>query len=135
MNHHFTVYTLIKGFRASFSIVSKAKEKHHSCLEDGRSIYETHIEYKESVEVVATIQSYPQDLTICWMKGSSPLKVDDSKYADSYCKDNLSVLHIEQVTEEDDDEYWINARDGFEGRKKSDTLKIIVIGGNLKENI
>lgn len=113
--------------------MSKAKEKQLSVLKDGSSIYETQIEYKKSLEVKATIRSYPKDLKMCWMKGSKPLKLDDSRYAGSCCTGDQSVLCIKHVTKEDEDEYRIKAQRDFEGEEISDTLKLIVIEGNLTE--
>lgn len=80
---------------------------------------------------MGTIRSYPKDVKITWVKGSRHLNLVDSKYAGSYRLDDKFVLCIKNVTEEDEDEYRIRATEDLEGKQISDTLKIIVIGGNM----
>lgn len=125
-----TVCFHIKGFKASFRSLPKGKQIHF-CSGDGSSIYETVVEYNENVKIVGTIRSYPKDVAICWMKGWRPLKLVDPKYVGSCCIDGKAVLHIKNVTEEDEDEYRIRAIEDFGGKQISDTLKIMVIGGNM----
>lgn len=81
--------------------------------------------YNESVQIKATIRSYPKFTCVIWMKNKKEIDITDPKYEGSSTGDNLSILCINNVDSDDEDVYEVEITNDL-GKVycRSDLLKV-----------